>query len=246
MWPGIHYNGYLYFGSRLIREKPFGMHSVELSLVEIYNNEIRDLLAPADAKVVKHDLVKGIDGSVHIPTVTCRWVEFINHIDSVKNGCQILNWNIPYELQLKKVIGLARIIHQVEHKLYYFHLKDWHCLMLCTQKNRVVICMYNLFHPFVNLSSPSLHTQSVSCSSCVDNVKEMVQWVKHGLKIRAHTETEIHSHSSRSHLVTIVTVTTTPGMDKQRQTQPSVSRCVNGQGKGKKWDREAVAGSECL
>jgi kinesin family protein 25 len=30
----------------LIQDKPPGMHSVEISVLEIYNNEIRDLLAP--------------------------------------------------------------------------------------------------------------------------------------------------------------------------------------------------------
>lgn len=56
--------------SRLIEEKAPGSHSVEVSVVEIYNNDIRDLLSKDPN--AKHDVVTGTDGGVNFPTVICK------------------------------------------------------------------------------------------------------------------------------------------------------------------------------
>ncbi|XP_052240310.1 kinesin-like protein KIF25 isoform X2 [Dreissena polymorpha] len=53
---------------RLISEKPEGTISVEVSVVEIYNNDIRDLLSGDPS--AKHDVITGADGSLSIPTLT--------------------------------------------------------------------------------------------------------------------------------------------------------------------------------
>ncbi|GFN80900.1 kinesin-like protein kif25 [Plakobranchus ocellatus] len=58
---------------RLIEEKPEGSHSIEVSIVEVYNNDIRDLLS-RDPNA-KHDLVTGGDGQLSIPTVTSKSVD---------------------------------------------------------------------------------------------------------------------------------------------------------------------------
>lgn len=55
---------------RLIAEKPPGTHTVEVSVVEIYNNDIRDLLS-GDPNT-KHDVITGPDGSLNIPTLTSK------------------------------------------------------------------------------------------------------------------------------------------------------------------------------
>ena len=55
---------------RLIEEKPAGTHTVEVSVVEIYNNDIRDLLS-GDPNA-KHDITTGGDGSLNMPTLTSK------------------------------------------------------------------------------------------------------------------------------------------------------------------------------
>ena len=55
---------------RLIEEKPTGTHSVEVSVVEIYNNDIRDLLS-GDPNA-KHEITTGSDGSLNMPTLTSK------------------------------------------------------------------------------------------------------------------------------------------------------------------------------
>lgn len=50
-----------------------GMHTVEISVVEIYNNEIRDLLShdiEGAAKPAKHEIVMAADGTMCLPSVT--------------------------------------------------------------------------------------------------------------------------------------------------------------------------------
>ncbi|XP_022100787.1 kinesin-like protein KIF25 [Acanthaster planci] len=59
---------------RLIEEKPANSHSIEVSVVEIYNNDIRDLLEP-DSAVFKLNLRTCDDGSMEIPSLTQRQVE---------------------------------------------------------------------------------------------------------------------------------------------------------------------------
>lgn len=65
---------------RLIEEKPAGSHSVEVSVVEIYNNDIRDLLS-GDPNA-KHDVITGADGALHIPTLTSKKVKRIQDVMS--------------------------------------------------------------------------------------------------------------------------------------------------------------------
>lgn len=57
---------------RLIEEKAPGSHAVEVSVVEIYNNDIRDLLSKDPN--AKHDVVTGADGSLNFPTIICKYV----------------------------------------------------------------------------------------------------------------------------------------------------------------------------
>ncbi|CAG5135954.1 unnamed protein product [Candidula unifasciata] len=63
---------------RLIEEKPLGTHSVEVSVVEVYNNDIRDLLS-RDTNA-KHDIITGSDGQLSIPTVTSKQVDCIDGV----------------------------------------------------------------------------------------------------------------------------------------------------------------------
>ncbi|KAH3734487.1 hypothetical protein DPMN_040926 [Dreissena polymorpha] len=65
---------------RLISEKPEGTISVEVSVVEIYNNDIRDLLSGDPS--AKHDVITGADGSLSIPTLTSRKVDKIQDVMS--------------------------------------------------------------------------------------------------------------------------------------------------------------------
>ncbi|XP_038059774.1 kinesin-like protein KIF25 isoform X2 [Patiria miniata] len=64
---------------KLIAEKPANSHSIEVSVVEIYNNDIRDLLEP-DAAVVKLNIRTCDDGSMEIPSLTQRQVENASEI----------------------------------------------------------------------------------------------------------------------------------------------------------------------
>ena len=61
---------YTCYNPRLIAEKPVGSHTVEVSVVEIYNNDIRDLLS-GDPNA-KHDVITGPDGSLNIPTLASK------------------------------------------------------------------------------------------------------------------------------------------------------------------------------
>ncbi|BFZ24742.1 hypothetical protein BsWGS_27781 [Bradybaena similaris] len=63
---------------RLIEEKPLDTHSVEVSVVEVYNNDIRDLLS-RDTNA-KHDVVTGGDGQLTIPTVISKQVDCIDGV----------------------------------------------------------------------------------------------------------------------------------------------------------------------
>lgn len=58
--------------NRLIEEKAPGTHAVEVSVVEVYNNDIRDLLSKDPN--AKHDVVASGDGGVNFPTVMCKFV----------------------------------------------------------------------------------------------------------------------------------------------------------------------------
>ncbi|XP_069101580.1 kinesin-like protein KIF25 isoform X2 [Argopecten irradians] len=58
---------------RLISEKPERHHTIEVSVVEIYNNDIRDLLS-SDANI-KHDISTGVDNSINLPTITFKEVD---------------------------------------------------------------------------------------------------------------------------------------------------------------------------
>ncbi|XP_067674970.1 kinesin-like protein KIF25 [Haliotis asinina] len=60
---------------RLMSEKPPGTHSLEVSVVEIYNNDIRDLLSRDTS--VKHDVVTGSDGLLSLPTITSKHVSTV-------------------------------------------------------------------------------------------------------------------------------------------------------------------------
>ncbi|XP_052823267.1 kinesin-like protein KIF25 isoform X2 [Octopus bimaculoides] len=64
----------------LMSEKPTGTYQAEVSVVEIYNNDIRDLLSK-DFKS-KHDLVTCPDGSLSLPTVTFRQVASVKSVMS--------------------------------------------------------------------------------------------------------------------------------------------------------------------
>lgn len=66
---------------RLIKEKPPGTHNVEVSVVEIYNNDIRDLLS-GDPNA-KHDITTGSDGSLNVPSLTSKPVERVVDVMSL-------------------------------------------------------------------------------------------------------------------------------------------------------------------
>ncbi|KAJ8315077.1 hypothetical protein KUTeg_007227 [Tegillarca granosa] len=63
---------------RLISEKPEGSHSVEVSVAEIYNNDIRDLLS-SDPNA-KHDINTGIDGTVNLLTLCSKQVDTVYEV----------------------------------------------------------------------------------------------------------------------------------------------------------------------
>lgn len=60
---------------RLISEKQTGTHTVEVSVVEIYNNDIRDLLSHDPN--IKHDINTGPDNSITLPTIISRQVDTV-------------------------------------------------------------------------------------------------------------------------------------------------------------------------
>lgn len=59
-----------YIYDRLISEKQSGTHKVEVSVLEIYNNDIRDLLS--NDPNIKHDINTSADGSVSVPTLASK------------------------------------------------------------------------------------------------------------------------------------------------------------------------------
>lgn len=60
---------------RLISEKQSGTHKVEVSVLEIYNNDIRDLLSNDPS--IKHDINTSADGSVSVPTLSSKQVDTV-------------------------------------------------------------------------------------------------------------------------------------------------------------------------
>ncbi|XP_048769438.2 kinesin-like protein KIF25 isoform X2 [Ostrea edulis] len=60
---------------RLITEKQSGTHKVEVSVLEIYNNDIRDLLSNDPS--IKHDINTSTDGSVSVPTLSSKQVDTV-------------------------------------------------------------------------------------------------------------------------------------------------------------------------
>lgn len=60
---------------RLISEKQTGTHTVEVSVVEIYNNDIRDLLSHDPN--IKHDINTGPDNSITLPTIISKQVDTV-------------------------------------------------------------------------------------------------------------------------------------------------------------------------
>lgn len=64
----------------LMAEKSEGTYIAEVSVVEIYNNDIRDLLSK-DCNL-KHDLVTNSDGSLTLPTVTFKRVATVESVMS--------------------------------------------------------------------------------------------------------------------------------------------------------------------
>ncbi|XP_068087909.1 kinesin-like protein KIF25 isoform X2 [Hyperolius riggenbachi] len=69
---------------RLILERPAGCHSVEVSIVEVYNNEIYDLLAydRCTELSVKRDIITSKDGKSDVPSLT---------YESASNTEEVLN-----------------------------------------------------------------------------------------------------------------------------------------------------------
>ncbi|KAL3882040.1 hypothetical protein ACJMK2_028420 [Sinanodonta woodiana] len=63
---------------RLISEKPPDSYTLEVSVVEIYNNDIRDLLSNDSS--AKHDVITGADGSLNLPTLTSKPVETVHDV----------------------------------------------------------------------------------------------------------------------------------------------------------------------
>ncbi|XP_067845664.1 kinesin-like protein KIF25 [Heptranchias perlo] len=68
---------------RLMSNKPLETHSVEVSIVEVYNNEIIDLLAKGNGGTVlgvKRDVVSTITGGSDVPLLTYEHVENLSGI----------------------------------------------------------------------------------------------------------------------------------------------------------------------
>lgn len=69
--------GYTDVYNRLISEKPSGSHTVEMSVVEVYNNEVVDLLARDEdgATVgVKREVITTSTGTSEVPCLSYEWV----------------------------------------------------------------------------------------------------------------------------------------------------------------------------
>ncbi|XP_033111801.1 kinesin-like protein KIF25 isoform X2 [Anneissia japonica] len=60
---------------RLVNERTHDFHRVEMSVAEIYNNEIRDLLHGNSGRSLKHTVTMADDGSCEVPSLTQRMVQ---------------------------------------------------------------------------------------------------------------------------------------------------------------------------
>ncbi|XP_053152802.1 kinesin-like protein KIF25 isoform X2 [Hemicordylus capensis] len=78
---------------RLISEKPLGNHWVEVSVVEVYNNEVFDLLAKDNCgrtSGVKRDIVTNKEGKSDVPFLTYEPVEdAMEFLELVNKGLQL-------------------------------------------------------------------------------------------------------------------------------------------------------------
>ncbi|KAM8952966.1 kinesin-like protein KIF25 [Pelodytes ibericus] len=77
---------------RLILEKPHGSHFVEVSIIEVYNNDIFDLLAQDNRGElgVKRDVITTKEGKSQVPSLTYESVKnAADVLDLVKKGLQI-------------------------------------------------------------------------------------------------------------------------------------------------------------
>ncbi|XP_073483637.1 kinesin-like protein KIF25 isoform X2 [Aquarana catesbeiana] len=77
---------------RLILEKPEESHSVEVSILEVYNNDLYDLLAydSHSGLCLKRDIVIGKDGKSYVPSLTYKHAAYIEDVlDLVKKGLQL-------------------------------------------------------------------------------------------------------------------------------------------------------------
>ncbi|XP_069463512.1 kinesin-like protein KIF25 isoform X2 [Ambystoma mexicanum] len=77
---------------RLIQEKPPGSHSVEVSLMEVYNNDIFDLLAKDASETIgiKRDVITTRDGKSDVPSLTYETVQNAGDVlHLVKKGVQL-------------------------------------------------------------------------------------------------------------------------------------------------------------
>ncbi|XP_077342714.1 kinesin-like protein KIF25 isoform X1 [Lithobates pipiens] len=77
---------------RLILEKPEESHSVEVSILEVYNNDLYDLLAYDShaGLCLKRDIVIGKDGKSYVPSLTYKHAAYIEDVlDLVKKGLQL-------------------------------------------------------------------------------------------------------------------------------------------------------------
>ncbi|XP_066479025.1 kinesin-like protein KIF25 [Tiliqua scincoides] len=78
---------------RLISEKPLGSHWVEISVVEVYNNEVFDLLAKDHSgrtSGVKRDIVTNKEGKSDVPLLTYEPVEdAAEFVELVKKGLKL-------------------------------------------------------------------------------------------------------------------------------------------------------------
>ncbi|XP_061480384.1 kinesin-like protein KIF25 isoform X2 [Rhineura floridana] len=78
---------------RLLSEKPLGSHWVEVSVVEVYNNEVLDLLAKDNCgrmSGVKRDIITNKEGKSNIPLLTYEPVEdAVEVLELVNMGVQL-------------------------------------------------------------------------------------------------------------------------------------------------------------
>lgn len=64
--------------ARLISEKPAESHAVEVSVVEVYNNEVFDLLSrdeQGNAVGQRRDVITTSSGSSQVTSLTYEWVQ---------------------------------------------------------------------------------------------------------------------------------------------------------------------------